>query len=852
MVAKGGKVQAQLILDTTQFTGPWKKAMAEIDKGINTNKLSKGFEKTANDVSSSANKMANDTRAALDKIGLDTNATVTKTNSLLNNIGANISFQNISTKFEAAMNRVQATAAATAKNVKSSFDKMGDIESLMATIGGGYGASQLFQYGQLKATSQTMLGNMGKQDFYDPYLKFTMKSSTSDQDINRMFQYISTAPGLQSNQVYKALNVVDAAAMNADPIQKYRDQMAWASYMQGGWGQAGMMLRDEGLTEQQKASLQSANTPEERIAAVQAIAAAKGKMDEFGNSISTTTTGPMANYNATLTALDTLMRGASDGFNTLLNTLAPIITGFNNLSPGLQSAIGQILFFGGTLVAGAGALKLLGTITPNFITDKIGKMLGSSSTAKMDVKAGLVNVNGKSTNTPTGIGGTGGKGGGLAGLGALGIASIAAITIGTVTALEIANWNAHQNLEDPGYNLGNVGNTPDPIKGRLLDAKNLLVNQGDTDPLSKGAMPWLGIDTALQNTSLTGGVLQGLDQLTSDPLGFFSRLNPTAGTGLQPAVATGSGGNKGIMNDIFGPKGLLDVSTLKMPDVGSLFTPISDGATNAWNTIKKGWDQTVGKIISKGQQIYTRLMRIWNLVKTTAKRAWNMIKSVWNSTVGSIISRASSMYATVRSYWNQIYSAAKSVIDRIISAWNNLVAIVSRPVNAIINYVLGRGPGSPGTGIGGGGGSAFGPRPSYLNYASGSSFKYEGYGGHQKSISDTIGCMSGNCVDGTLAQLALANSFGIPAEMVESTWGNSPHVYAKIGGQTRDLANRAITGSWDAPPRGPSDSSAGDTYNIPVTIQGDVYGVHDLDKKIQNGVSTALTKKTRKFKRGRG
>jgi hypothetical protein len=46
----------------------------------------------------------------------------------------------------------------------------------------------------------------------------------------------------------------------------------------------------------------------------------------------------------------------------------------------------------------------------------------------------------------------------------------------------------------------------------------------------------------------------------------------------------------------------------------------------------------------------------------------------------------------------------------------------------------------------------------------------------------------------------------------------NPHVYARIGGQDRDIANHALTGSWRAPPRGPSGGNGGNTYifNAPV------------------------------------
>ena len=84
-------------------------------------------------------------------------------------------------------------------------------------------------------------------------------------------------------------------------------------------------------------------------------------------------------------------------------------------------------------------------------------------------------------------------------------------------------------------------------------------------------------------------------------------------------------------------------------------------------------------------------------------------------------------------------------------------------------------------------------------------------------------------MDGSLAQIALANMWGIPAELIQTTWMGNPHVYARIAGQDRDIANHALTGSWRAPPRGPRGNSGGNTY----IVQGDVYGYNDFVKKVE-------------------
>jgi len=121
---------------------------------------------------------------------------------------------------------------------------------------------------------------------------------------------------------------------------------------------------------------------------------------------------------------------------------------------------------------------------------------------------------------------------------------------------------------------------------------------------------------------------------------------------------------------------------------------------------------------------------------------------------------------------------------------------------------------------------------SFKSRASG--FTYQGYTGSRKSISQTIESMSGNCVDGTLAQVALASSFGIPAEIVKTTWNGNPHVYGRINGVDRDIANHALTGSWGRPPAGPGDSNGNVILQKgAIVIESPEYDVTDLEKKIE-------------------
>lgn len=113
-----------------------------------------------------------------------------------------------------------------------------------------------------------------------------------------------------------------------------------------------------------------------------------------------------------------------------------------------------------------------------------------------------------------------------------------------------------------------------------------------------------------------------------------------------------------------------------------------------------------------------------------------------------------------------------------------------------------------------------------------SNFTYQAYEGSQKSIAQTIKDMSGNCVDGTLAQLWMAGQLGIPAGAEFTTWLGHPHMLGIVEGAPRDVANHALTGSWSHPPAGPGGSNNA-VKVINLHIEGDVYGLPDFEEKVK-------------------
>lgn len=106
-----------------------------------------------------------------------------------------------------------------------------------------------------------------------------------------------------------------------------------------------------------------------------------------------------------------------------------------------------------------------------------------------------------------------------------------------------------------------------------------------------------------------------------------------------------------------------------------------------------------------------------------------------------------------------------------------------------------------------------------------------------------------NCYDGALALMALAETFGFRASMGHGTWTNpdgkqTAHVWAIINGIKMDTTGMQQRGSWNpsASAGGSPISSGSDkTVNITIDMQGaTIYGVEDLDNRIEQGVRRGL------------
>ena len=104
-----------------------------------------------------------------------------------------------------------------------------------------------------------------------------------------------------------------------------------------------------------------------------------------------------------------------------------------------------------------------------------------------------------------------------------------------------------------------------------------------------------------------------------------------------------------------------------------------------------------------------------------------------------------------------------------------------------------------------------------------------------------------NCYDGTNALLALARTCGFSGSMAHGSWDGVPHVWAVINGQKMDTTGWQKRRTWTpsasaGSPSGNMDigNTTNNSISVSVRIEGDVYGVDDLDSKIQSGVKKGM------------
>lgn len=496
---------------------------------------------------------------------------------------------------------------------------------------------------------------------------------------------------------------------------------------------------------------------------------------------------------------------------TVGNELLPTITGllswandFIKNNPGLSKA----LLYAGGIVAALAAIGGIGGLVIDALSGVykglsiigggakglLGKIPGMPDwlTGKKDIKAVTVNVKGGTVNVD---GDDGGKGGTV--VGGKGGKTTPTKTGNTITPLTLSQKLGVGVLGAAViggsiYAGGKAHEAGDPViyynkQPKKPTTKEIGGGIGSYDTNSPFFKWW-------NSWSLADLIPGGLISPVSASGGYYSVSDPNDPRNFIPGQGSPK---KSIKEDIFGKGGLLDMSTL-----GLKFPKISISNIGEWFTSKLPDIDF--------PDISLNSVKEW----VSSKLDWLHFPEISFSSIGGwISSKIGSLHFPSISA-GTIYGWIKGRITGTL----NFSAIQSRVGSAAAAAVarVTKGPAGP----------------SSLLYASGNTnFTYQGYGGIGQSIDTTLNSMTGNCVDGTLAQGYLANFFGIPFRMVETTWQGNPHVYgqANFGGGwvDRDIANKALTNNWSRPPAGPNNNNPPQSTRKPKEVH--IY-LHEEEK----------------------
>lgn len=111
-----------------------------------------------------------------------------------------------------------------------------------------------------------------------------------------------------------------------------------------------------------------------------------------------------------------------------------------------------------------------------------------------------------------------------------------------------------------------------------------------------------------------------------------------------------------------------------------------------------------------------------------------------------------------------------------------------------------------------------------------------------------------NCWDGANALVAFASTCGFSGSIAHGSWNGIPHVWAVIEGRKMDTTGMQQRGTWtpsasagspfvrSAVHNSSSNTSSESNISIRVVVEGDVYGIDDLNSKIEDGIDRGLEK----------
>lgn len=313
----------------------------------------------------------------------------------------------------------------------------------------------------------------------------------------------------------------------------------------------------------------------------------------------------------------------------------------------------------------------------------------------------------------------------------------------------------------------------------------------------------------------------------------------------------------------------LSLPKIKLPNLGNIFKGIKlptltlpkikiPSMSSLTQTVKSAWG-TAKSYVTRNPIVAKAKTMVGNLL-SDPRSAWGQAKSYVsnNPVIGRARTFVSNLFSDPTSLWNRAksfvlnnpivgraWAAASALWSNVYSAWSQASSwVASHPiVQRVVTAITGGGPGrAAGPGLGRNILSrAAGPLDMLKGAMSGIS--YDHYYGHGKSIAEVIASGSANCVDSTLTGAYLSSMLGIPFKSMAGMWDGGLHVWGNYGGTQLDFARKSIDNTYTPPAAGPGTS--GNKVIIEkgaIQINGPVYGVDDLDAKIQDGLVKGLNK----------
>jgi len=295
---------------------------------------------------------------------------------------------------------------------------------------------------------------------------------------------------------------------------------------------------------------------------------------------------------------------------------------------------------------------------------------------------------------------------------------------------------------------------------------------------------------------------------------------------------------------------------LTWKDIQNSFNSAIKSIISAWNTMKHLIDMGVSGVIHISDSVigaaYKGAKTLYNYIRNgvygaikigtgALAQAYKDAKNIWDTISGWF---SNTLHLNITGPGNgsgvisRVENDAMHVATALANAIHNPVGALENGAVWVAKHIFG--PGQDIRGV---------PEhkskiDNLKNVMSG--FRYEGYANHQKSIGQVLKDKAGNCVDLTLAGMAVGNALGIPSSMKLGTWNGGGHAYGNFDGENLDFARKALDNTYSPPVSGPIGSNS--TIAVHIHLEGsNIYNGNDFEETVKSGAEQGTIKILNKY-----